>query len=345
MRYNKKKENNLKQNETNIMQKELTIRELAKLCNTSISTVSRVLNGNYNQDKALHRRIKETIIQTGYKPQKQVNNFRNILCVMNYMPGKDEHKFLFMKTVEDMASLFKFNVVISRTHEPQHLENLIKAYKIKGIISIARLMEPPSVPTVILNQGYIEGDYSSVDCYDFAGLLEAFRYLKAMGHRRVAYFFVLGSDISSIDPRFVQIAPVYKAAGIDLDPELIYDCDGFGKGEHLAHIESCVAKWLALKIPPTAIVLSGDTYANDFYNCLGRHKIKIPDDVSMVGFDDLPLAAELNPPLTDIRKNVSTMVSEVLELLHETIANRENVIRKIMINPKLIIRNSVKKLN
>lgn len=325
------------------MEKGITIRELAKKCNTSIATISRVLNGNYNPNKPGHREIKELIEKSGYAPQKVVKNLKNILCVMNYEPMREEHKFLFMKSVEELAALHKFNVVLSHTHEPEHLEKLIRACNIKGIIFISVPLAKPSVPAVLLNQDYMGGEYSSVDCYDFAGLVTAFKYLKENGHKRIAYFSNKEDNVFEINPRQVQIPAVYKAAGVEFDSALVYHC-AFEQKKYVFHIEKCVKKLMSLKIPPTAIMLSGDIYAADFYHYLNLQKLKIPEDISLIGFDDFPLALELNPKLTDIRKQFSVMAAEALKLLEESMSGGKESVRKVMVKPELIIRNSVRRI-
>lgn len=324
----------MKQSKTKI-NSGLTIRELAKRCDTSISTISRVLNGNYNPHKPSHQRVKQMLDETGYKRQKRVNTVRNILCASNIVPIEGTHKLQLERSLEKQAPGKNFSLVISHSHEPEHLERLVKEHNIKGIILNGVPLQKPSVPTVLINQDYCLGDYSSVNCDDLAGLIMILRHLKENGHRRIAYFCRTGQDSFRMNPRQCLGYKAFEAAEVEFDEKFFFRYNS-------AEVDNHIEEIISLRKRPTAIVLAGDCYAKPFYEICYRKGIKIPDDISITGFDDDPLSALMSPPLTTVRKSIDAMARKALMLLDEAISGNETICN-IFIKPELIIRNSVKK--
>lgn len=329
-----------------IIKSEVTIRELSQKCGASIATISRILNGNYNPDRALHRKVREVIADANYKSQKRVKAIRNILCLSCQKPKEWEHTFAITKAIEEYAIYNRFNAVVSSTNNPDQMEKLIQAYNIKGIISTIRPLVKLSVPVILVNQDSMDdGEYTSVGSNNFAGIVAAFKYFKEMGHRRVSYFCDMEESLTAFDTnaRLRLIPAAYKVAGLDFDPSLVF-YSSFEPGKHRPYVAKCVEKILAMKNPPTALMLAGDCYAGDFYNCFKKNGLRIPDDISMIGFDDNPMALELTPRLTDVRKPLEIIAAEALQQLGKVISGESKSAYRIMINPELIIRDSVKKI-
>jgi LacI family transcriptional regulator len=91
-------------------------------------------------------------------------------------------------------------------------------------------------------------------------------------------------------------------------------------------------------------VLAGDCYAPAFYEILRRKKLRIPEDISIIGFDDSPIASALLPELNTVRQPFNEMAREALRLLIEKMNDNNAPIKKILIKPELIIRNSTNKI-
>lgn len=324
-----------------------SIREIAKMCGTSTATVSRVMNGNCDHENPTHKRILEIIRETGYKRKKRILPEGNILCVSSPPSSnrnfQETHCYRFEKALEENSIPFNLRILTLHSNNERYIREFIKDQKIRGIIFNSAPIEKLSLPTVTLNQYPAYGEYPSVDCDDFSGLVMAFEHLRKNGHKKIAYFCDREEDISQPHPRRSNLPLVYKTAGLEYSKDLVIQ-GRFPSGGHAPLIKKGIDKILALPTPPTAIVLAGDCYAPAFYEMLRQRKLKIPEDISIVGFDDSSIASAMLPELTTVRQPFNEMSKETLRLLIEKIKGNSENPKKILVRPNLIIRNSTSQI-
>jgi DNA-binding LacI/PurR family transcriptional regulator len=255
-----------------------------------------------------------------------------------------DHQYIFEKTLEDKLSASGINMIRINS-KPDH--KIISKYNISGMILIDSFpgLESLPVPSVLINRYGIRFPmYSCVECDELAGFVDGFKFLKEKGHRRIALFWE--KQIRPIDKHARKCHPkdAYELNDLPYDKELVC-AEDFVSGKHDLVIEKAVERWFSLQEPPTAIFSIGDTYVPAIYESLKKRGLKVPEDVSVMGYDNAPVCEMLYPKLTTVRKPMGKMAQEALKLLLSRINNRnpetENIIR-ILVRPDLVVRESVR---
>lgn len=327
------------------MKKKPSIRDIAELANASPATISRVLNGKYRNNSLVRQRVEKAIEQTGYARKKRIKVSGNLLCISNYHVDA-QHGTVMEQELVKLASFRKYKMLTLHSGDSKAIVEMIREFNIAGVISLSNKDNfSVPVPHVTLNSYRVDTDHYhyAVDCDDAAGMKMIVEHLVKNGHRRIGFFGAGDMTLEDCHPRVCFIPRIFKSAGIKYDPELYY-ARSFKRGEHIQVIEQAVDYFTSLKEPPTAIIMPGDTYAPAFYEVLRNKGLSVPDDISICGYDDEPLASLISPGLTTIRKPLEQMSEEALKLLLEMLEGGSQSNRRILVAPKLIVRDSVNKI-
>lgn len=171
-----------------------------------------------------------------------------------------------------------------------------------------------------------------------AGAYDATRYLLALGHRRIGFItgtMNLGCSIERLDG--------YRAAlhdhGVTTDEELVREGSFTQLRGYAAAIEL-----MELIQPPTAIIASNDVTAFGVMEAARERGKKIPEDISIIGFDDIPQAVQVHPPLTTIRQPLKDMGRRAVQMLLQIIENPKQSAEKIELPTELVVRESTRVL-
>ncbi|MCF6174739.1 MAG: LacI family transcriptional regulator [Victivallaceae bacterium] len=329
------------------MQSVINIREVATMAGVSPATVSRVMNGKNRLRTAAAQRVKEIIDQTGYVRKKQQAVAGTILCFYEQGEILTQHAGALLHLLDERCHLAKLRLVNIRSSKHAPIETLIAENKVVGVIYLSghKYKSDILLPAVELNSYEAYQTYSSVDCDDFSGVVDSLRYLREQGHSRIAYF--CDREINraeNILPRVAALPAAYHAAGVDYDGTLICQED-FAQNQHHEVIAAALDRWLALPEQPTAIVMTGDAYAASFYGLLAERGLKIPEDISIIGFDDDDQSKMVYPQLTTVSKPLEKMADMAMNILVNAISGNDNGLMKVLIKPQLIIRDSVRKID
>ncbi len=316
------------------------------MAGVSPATVSRVMNGKNRSRTAAARRVKEIIDQTGYVRKKQQAVAGTILCFYEQGEILTQHAGELLHLLDERCHLAKLRLINIRSSNHASVETLIAENSAAGIIFLGKHKYGNDIllPAVELNNYEAYQTYSSVDCDDFSGVVDSLRYLREQGHLRIAYFCDGKiKPMGNTHSRIVALPAAYYVAGVDFEENLIWNED-FAKDEHHTIIAAALDKWLAMADRPTAIVLAGDAYAPSFYGLLAERGLKIPEDISIVAFDDDEQSKMVYPQLTTVRKPLEKMADMAMNILANGISGNDNGLMKVLIRPQLIIRDSVKKI-
>lgn len=216
--------------------------------------------------------------------------------------------------MEDVAQAGGAGTVVSAIHRrtssaKQWLDNL-RTRSTEGVIFVTSMVEPPlqaelrrlRLPVVIVDPaGVAPQEAPTIGATNWAGSLRASQYLLGLGHRRIG--FIAGPpQLMCSRARMDGYRAALDAAGLAIDDRLVrpgnfYHESGYTAGMHL----------LGLPEPPTAIFASSDQMALGVYEAVRKRGLRVPDDVSVVGFDDLPEVRWCSPPLTTIRQPLAEM--------------------------------------
>ncbi|GIG02366.1 LacI family transcriptional regulator [Catellatospora citrea] len=252
-----------------------------------------------------------------------------------------------IRGVEDVAHTAGIGTVVSAVHRrsssaKQWLDNM-RSRATEGVIFVTSTLEPPlqaelrrlNIPVVIVDPaGVPPMDAPTIGATNWAGGLRATEYLIGLGHRRIG--FIAGPPrLMCSRARLDGYRAGLESAGLPVDDSLIYQGDfyhesGYAGGTVLLEQDD----------PPTAIFASSDQMALGVYEAIRRRGLRVADDVSVVGFDDLPEVRWSSPPLTTIRQPLAEMgmvaARTVLRL-----AQREKIESpRIELATELVVRDS-----
>jgi LacI family transcriptional regulator len=331
-----------------------TINDVAREAGVSITTVSRVLNNNYPVKEETRIKIEKAIEKLNYKPNTMARSLitKKSSMIGVIVPGITNLFFpTIVEAIEDFMKNKGYSIALSNTEgelqKEQKLVGELVGRQVDGIIVIDPVMEnmhkgfydklSKSVPVIIVS-GSAEGYKGSFVCYDEeVGTNEAFRHLVEFGHRNIA--FIRGHKSFSYDIK----EKIYKS--IVKDEQLSYEkILNVGKGNSIEVVERTQARveeMLLSEDRPTAIFACNDLMAVGVVNACIKLGIKVPEDISVVGFDNTILAQITHPKLTTVDLNMKEVgyraALELLDIIENGIKSR----KKVIIDTSLVVRESV----
>ena len=189
-------------------------------------------------------------------------------------------------------------------------------------------------PYVIVDHTGVDEQGPAVGTTNRLGAIEATRYLLSLGHRRIG--FITGiPEMGCAQERRVGYQEALLAAGLRYDAALVQEGNF---RQPLAY--ECTRRLLALPEPPTAIFAANDISAYGVMDAVRDAGLRIPDHVSVVGFDDIPSSLHSNPPLTTIRQPMREMGRLATRMLFELIENPKRGVERIDLPTELVIRST-----
>ncbi|PPK94251.1 LacI family transcriptional regulator [Kineococcus xinjiangensis] len=292
----------------------VTITEIARAAGVSVPTVSRVVNGRGDVAAATRERVEALLREHGYRPPPRARSTRAGLLDLVFNDLDSPWAVEILRGVEDVAHAAGAGTVVSAVHRTsdsarQWLSNL-QARGGDGVILVTSDLDPPlteelrqlAVPVVVVDPaGVPPYDVPTVGATNWAGGLAATEHLVELGHRRIA---LVGGPRGLLcsRARLDGYRAGLESAGLELDPDLVREGDFYQESGYRLG-----AELLALPQPPTAVFAASDQMALGVYEAVRRSGLRVPDDVSIVGFDDLALAAWASPPLTTVRQPLAEM--------------------------------------
>jgi LacI family transcriptional regulator len=326
----------------------LTIMDVAHAAGVSVSTVSRVLNDKDDTAPETVKRVKSIIAEMGYTSSLAARSMRslrmNVLGLI--MPDAGEpFPIEVMKGVNSAIAALDYDLIIytcgdTRKHFSADREkkfvSLLNNSITDGVVVITPVATHfnTSAPVVAVDPHYEITEYPSVISTNLEGASEALSYLLRLGHRRIG--FISGrSDLMSADRRLRGYQESLAQAGIPIDPDLIVQGD-FTAGAGL----KCARQLLSLPDPPTAIFAANDQSALGAYQAAGEAGLSIPADLSIVGFDNIPDAAQAAPGLTTVDQSIQEMGKIAIQMLVRLIEGEPLESKTIKTSTHLVIRDS-----
>jgi LacI family transcriptional regulator len=287
----------------------ITIRDIARQAGVSPSTASRVLAGSPRVTAANRAAVTTVAERLNYRPSvpaRQLARGRSGAIGVLVQDLSSPFYSLVVKGIEmglqgtDHYALFANS---SDTREVDHAISLLLAHRVDAMIvlggrsgedELRRLSE--RLPLVLVSRTIAGLEDRSVEIQNLRGAHEAVRHLIALGHRRIAHVAGLAGHRHAVDRR-AGYEQALQEAGIELDPSLIVQGD-FEEASGGRAVDAL----LGARLHFTALFAANDQMAMGALAALGRYGLRVPADVSVVGFDDVRSAAFLSPPLTTVRQ-------------------------------------------
>ncbi len=303
-----------------------TIQDVARLAGVSIKTVSRVSNKEPNVREKTRERVQRVIDKLDYRPNPSA---RSLAATKSYVIGLlyDNPSASYLINIQNGALHTSraegYDVVIypCSYQDPRlvsSITSMISSKSVDGLIltpplsdmdSLISELDKLGVSFVLVAPADHSNEYRSVYTNDRAVCADMTRHLVSLGHQRIA--FIAGHrDHKAVGNRYLGYRDGLKSCGLKVDRRLVRQGDNsFKSGVRCAH------GLLALPEPPTAIFAANDDMAAGVMTVAHEMGLEIPGDLSVAGFDDVPLASYIWPALTTIRQPIEEMAAKATALL------------------------------
>ena len=321
--------------------------DIARIAGVSVATVSRALAGSPKVTGETRERIEAAVRDTGYVVNRMARSLRlqqaRQVFVMVPNIGNPFHASVLLGA-EEAAVAAGFHVLIGNTagdpaRAEEHARQLLTG-AVDGMLLLGgRMPEPLKAPglqrrLVAVIEPVAAPGVPVVEIDNKAGGREATRHLIGLGHHRIGH--IGGSRPTTATPkRFAGYAEALAEAGIALQPELVrYGTFSIATGaEEMAAL-------LSLPEPPTAVFCGSDEIAMGAIRTIKQARLRVPEDISVVGFDNIYFAAVTDPPLTTIDQPARQLGFEAMRLLAERLAGIAGSKRGVEVPYRLIVRAS-----
>lgn len=328
-----------------------TLEQIAAIAGVSRSTVSRVLNNDPNVKASTRSDVLAVMARERFVPNRSARGLAMgrtgmIGIVMSVDLGNFFSDPFF-------AALLQATYAAAREHElvlslwlpdgADHsgmIDQVARGAVLDGVILAAETATDPIVeelsesgkPFVLLGRSATHEDVSYVDVDNKAAARAATNHLLRLGRTRVATIAGPAFSVAGTD-RLAGYHAALDAAGAKTDRSLIYEGD-FGAAS------AVLGTRLLVTAGADAIVAANDVMAIAAIAELNELGIRVPEDVAVVGFDDLPAAREVDPPLTTVRQSIPDLATEALRVLTELIADPARPPARYVVATELIVRTS-----
>jgi LacI family transcriptional regulator len=326
----------------------VTLADVATHAGVSIPTVSKVLNNRPDIGEPTRHRVEDAIAKTGYRRRDSTKRVTRAGLVDVVVNGVNSPWVLeVLAGAEEAAYRAGVGLVVTSTHgdslRHQWVHSLARRRSDGVVLVVADIpvetmdrLTATNVPVVLLDRtGNSDPRLPSIGAANWSGALSATEHLLSQGHRRIGMISGhprLACSAERIDGYHAAL----RRAGIPVDPDLVLHGDFFPEGGRIG-----AAQLLSLPEPPTAIFAGSDLQALGVYEEARRRGLRIPDDLSVVGFDDLSIAQYVTPPLTTVRQPHSEMAAEAVRMvLAMKSADRPNQPTRIELATSLVVRQS-----
>ena len=325
----------------------ITISKIAKEAGVSVPTVSKVLNGRADVAPATRAKVETLIDEHGYQRRRGRRSSGTRMVDLVFHELDSPWAVEIIRGVERVAREERLGVVLSEcggAHTPRQewLEGVL-ARKPDGVIMVFSDLDPSqrrqlqarNIPCVVVDaNGEPTNEVPAIGSTNWSGGLAATRHLLELGHRRIG---AIGGParVWCSRARMDGYRAALEDAGIQVEPDLIRHGDyhvesGYEQGLELLRLEN----------RPTAIFAGSDMQALGLYRAAREVGLRIPEDLSVVGYDDLPVAEWIGPALTTIRQPLMEMADQATRLVLRLARGERPPSTHIDLATSLVVRQS-----
>ena len=329
----------------------ITLKAVAQHLGLTPGTVSAVLNNSPSArsiPQETKNRIHAAAKELNYRPNFFARTLRNkrtyTIGVIAEEIGDSYSSPIISGIEQFLRKRDYFFLTVVHRHDPMLLSRysqLLSERGVEGFITVdTTVQEAPMLPTVaIAGHKKLKGITNIVLDHEHAAVL-ALNHLKDLHHTRIA--FMKGNPVSSDSKdRWEAICHVAAQIGIDIDPELTVQIDSDDPTPRLGY--PFTKQLLAGKKPFTALFAYNDISAIGAIRAIQEQGLRVPQDISVMGFDDIPGASFHTPGLTTVRQPLNRMGEVAAETLLDRIDAKKEYPSEIAIEPELVVRESTAK--
>lgn len=332
------------------------IKDVAKRAGVSVTSVSRVLNGEKYVSEDIVERVNEAIEALQYSPSHIARSLKrqktDIIGVI--VPDLMSNFYsTILSSIEDTATRFGYHLLVCNIAEDLDKElkylHVFREMRVDGIIimhektneSITEFVRNARMPILYSSVKAPDPAFVSVLIDDYTAAKDATEYLISLGHVKIAYIGGDMRDVSSGQSRYFGFRDTLSKHGIPVEDAYIK----FGDYK-LPSGRALMEELLQLEEPPTVVFAASDDMAVGALNCLLDHGCRVPEDISVIGFDGSLIVEMVRPSLTSMQQPIHEMGRISLTRLHEMIvqtAENTSPQTDIVLPHFLVERESCKK--
>ena len=328
----------------------LTLEDIARLSGDSRSTVSRVINTNNNVKEETRRKVLDVINSYNFQPNLAARGLAtgrtNVIGVV--IPASvsvvftDPYFPLLLQGISNACNSRDYSVMLWMA-EPEYEQHMIARILhnglVDGVIVASISMSDPVIqslthskmPFVLIGRHpAVEVNYLDVD--NLQAGRKATLHLIRLGYKRIATITGPQKQVAGLD-RYQGYIKAMQDCECTVNPALVVESDFTEEGGYRAMQR-------LLKYKPDAVFVASDTMAYGAMRALREARLRIPEDVAIVGFDDIPASAKTVPPLTTIRQPVGQMGSRAAEVIIDVIESGTQPVYKMIMDTELVVRAS-----
>lgn len=333
----------------------VTLKDIAREAGVSVMTVSRVANGNYSKaSKETVQRIQELIKEKNYIPNSSARSLSNkssqIIAIV-LRGDKDQNTLqnpymasLVGTIIHQIQSKGYYTMVSIMKSESDISQNL-QTWNVEGAIfigmfdvEIEEMCAAITIPTVFIDSYSTIRRLSNVGIDDYKGGQLAARCFIEHGHTKLAFIGPPTEHSGVVQQRFSGFCDELKAHDIDFHPAHQFTLES---DVDLAEISILGQQIASIKDEITGAFISSDQIASYLINSLRENGLKVPEDISLIGFDNLPLCQQLTPQLTTIAQSLDQKACLAVEILFRRLKMPNAPVESMILDVELIERDSI----
>ncbi|GAE87007.1 LacI family DNA-binding transcriptional regulator [Acetivibrio straminisolvens] len=349
-------------------------KDIAKIVGVSRSTVSRVINNYPDIPQATREKVLKAIKEYNYYPNASARRLAGMksstlgIFIIDIRDNEKPHHVIennedllygnsyfssFINAFIDQSNKAQYHVLVSTIYSSKELWKIQSAFyekRIDGAVIIGSSKSDYNKIFEITDKDFVTvavdldmerentGTVMSVNINNYDGVSDAIDYLIELGHRDIA---VITGDLNKLSGkiRLESFKDALLRHGLPLNDAFI----AYGDFTEHSGYEG-MKKILASERKPTAVFVSNDTMAIGAYRAIEEQGFKIPEDISVMGFDNSYISQYMSPPLTTVNVSLPEIAKCSIELLLDSINNKEIKNRQKTVNVQIIKRNSCRKI-
>ena len=331
--------------------KDINIKLIAKEANASVATVSRVINNRTDVSEALRKRVRAVIDRYEFTPTKSVERRMNFGIIATVDPsGIDEYLSQTLNGVTRYSSENKLETTVILDYvrfESRSLLQIIRERRCDAVVIISpervfdeiKDLEKAEVPTMLVNSEYQAHTIGFINNRSYDGAWNATNYLLQSGHEKIG--FLCGGLLNSINhqERLQGYKDAMEKAGKAISPNWIIPHQPTQQTPEAGYRE---AQTLLSNCPEiTAIFATNDEMAFGAIKYCWDHNLNVPNDISIIGFDDIPFSSYMHPALTTVRQPLNELGYRAIKYLDLYLKEKIKELPCENLNTELVIRQSV----
>lgn len=326
-----------------------TIRQAAEAAGVSIATVSRVLSGKGGVSEELAEKVRQAVAELGFRPNRVARGLRRQHTQTIGVIVTDISNPFFTSVLQSIEAVLESSrhvlLLCNSDEQPGreklHLDTLL-AEGVAGIILAPTRSDAhryqhiidSGIPIVTIDREVhgLRADSVTINNIEAARL--AVNHILELGHTRIGLITGPSHATTSVDRKKGYLQAL-KDGGIRPDSDYIQTADYKQAGGLLA-----MCRLLALPNPPTAVMVLNNLMTLGALQAIHERRLAIPADIALIGFDDMPWAASLQPPITVVAQPTYALGEAAAQLLLHRISNPDRPVHKMMLEANLIVRAS-----